>query len=488
MVAKYTTNRQLEFTEADEEFNPEVCSSQTPIDNSDRVAGKVLPFPSSENFPEEIATESLSERDEEPPVTSQGGIDPLLTSYFTSISKISLLNEKEELTLAKRIKETEHMLISSIIQWDQLFKKDFIKSLPAANLKKIRRNIAQANGAFQLFDDFINLERERKRLYHTDQKLTQGTAAHEELKESLYKVETTLSKNIAQTNLSETAINVIIRQVRNLSNGHRITKNQQQVELELGKTLRRIRHNLDEIRSAKKELVQANLRIVISIAKKYAYHGIPLSDLIQEGNLGLIRATDTYDYRRGHRFITYASWWIKQAVLRIIDCHSRTIRTPVYLREKINTITKASNQLQLKCKRKPTLDEIAKTTNISLEAIEKVTQSFKESLSLDSFIDDNGENTINLSSTHTDNAIVTHLLSSDLTQRINAILSVLSQREQDILKLRFGIRESHNHSLEEIGRKFNLSRERIRQILEEALKKLRNPKSLNTLKDFIQLN
>lgn len=488
MAVKYSTYRQVEFTEAEEEFNPEVCSSLTPIYGSNRVAGKIIPFPSSENFPENATTESLTERDEEPSVTSQGGIDPLLTRYFTSISKISLLNEEEEINLAIRIKETEKMLIASILQWDQLFKRDFMKSLPAMHVKKIRKTISQANGTFYLFDDFSDLERKRKRLCRNEKKLTQGTSAQEEIKDAIYKVETALSKAIAQTNLSDNAVNALIKRLNNLSNGHTKTKKQQQVELDLEKTLKKIRHYLYEIKAAKNELVQANLRIVISIAKKYSYHGIPLSDLVQEGNLGLIRATDTYDYRRGYRFITYASWWIKQAVLRIIDCHSRTIRTPVYLREKINKITKVSNQLQVKCKREPTLGEIAETINISLEAIEKVTQSFKESLSLDSFIDENGENAINLSSTHTDNTIVTQLLSSDLTYRINAILSVLSQREQDILKLRFGIRESHNHSLEEIGRKFNLSRERIRQILEEALKKLRSHKSLNTLKDFIELN
>jgi RNA polymerase primary sigma factor len=493
MVFKYSTYGQETLTEFAEEylakeFNQEECTTLTMVDLSEQTAGKVLPFPASDSLPDNISDVPSLASDKGSSVEHQSGVDSSLARYFSSISKYRLLSEEEEKELAIDIKEAEKMLMSVIMQWNKLFKKDFIRSIPAKHMKEVRKRISQANGTFPLFDDFITLESERKRLLLTQKRLTQNATAYEKIEEELYKVESALSKTIAQTNLSKSAVNILIKQVKSLSNGHRKTKRQQQVELELASMLRKISHYLDEIRTVKNGLVQANLRIVISMAKKHTYHGIPFSDLIQEGNLGLIRATDTYDYRKGHRFITYASWWIKQAVLRVIDCHSRTIRTPIYLREKINKIKKVSNQLQVECKRKPTLHEIAETTNISLETIEKVKQSFKESLSLDSFIEENGEKAINPPSAHTDNAIIQQTLFSDLNQRIHSSLSALPQRERDIVKLRFGIGESHNHSLEEIGKHFNLSRERIRQILEEALKKLRHPRSLNKLKDFIEPN
>jgi len=493
MAFKYLPYGHEALAEVDEDFLTEEVSQEeglvlTLVETPDHTAGKLLSFPVSENFPDDVPIESPPERDEELYVTSQDGTDPLLARYFKSISRFSLLTEEEEITLAMRIKENEKMLKDLIIQWDRLFKRDFMRSLPAAQVKEIRKKIYQANGTFHLFDDLINLERERKRLHRTRKKFTHGTNAQEELEEELYKVETALSKAIAQINFTEPVVNSLIKQVKKLSNGHRKTKRQQQVEWKLGKTLRKISRSLHEISNAKNELIQANLRLVISIVKKYAYHGIPLADLIQEGNLGLIRATDTYDYRKGHRFITYATWWIRQAVLRVIDCHSRTIRTPVYLREKMNKIAKAKNQLQLECRRKPTFDEIAEITNISLEAIEKVIQSFKESLSLDAFIEDHGEKALNSLRNHTKNAIIRQATLSDLAQRVDASLSILSKRERDVIKLRFGIGESHNHSLQEIGKKFNLSRERIRQILEAALRKLKNSKSRNELKDFVVLN
>lgn len=492
MSFTYSPYGQEALAEVNEDFLAEEVSKEermvTPIDGPYQNEGKLIPFPVSEDYKDEVVTELPTDRNEPLHSSSQDGADPLLTRYFKSISKIGLLDEHEEKSLAIRIKENEKTLRDLIIQWNRLFKKDYIRSLPSIQAREIRKKINEANGTFHLFDHLINLERERKRLHRTREKLTRRTHAQEELEEELYRVETSLSKAIAQISFAEPAADSLIKQIKKLSNGHRKTRSQQRMEAELGKTLRKISRSLHDIGDAKNELIEANLRLVIRVAKKYVCHGIPLAELIQEGNLGLIRATDTYDYRKGHRFITYAIWWIRQAVLRMIDCHSRTVRTPVYLREKMNTITKATNRLQLECKRQPTLDEIAETTNIPLEAIEKVTQSFKESLSLDTFIEDHGEKTLDPSPHHTENAIVKQAIFTELAQRVDTILSILSKRERDIVRLRFGIGESHNHSLEEIGKKFNLSRERIRQILEAALRKLKNSNSRHELKDFAVLN
>ena len=492
MAFKYLHVGQEALAGVNEDSSVEEISQEeymeTLVDAPDQKAGKLLPFPVTEDYSDEVLKEFPPERDEEAYTFSRDGADPLLTSYFKSISKIGLLNEEEEKNLAIRIKENEKTLRDLIIHWDRLFKREFIRSLPPIQVKEIRKKIDHANGTFHRFDDLINLERERKRLHRTQKRLTRSANAKQDFEEDVYRTETALSKAIAQISLAEPAANSLIKQIKKLSNGHKKTKKQQQVESELGETLRRISRSLHEIGDAKNELIKANLRLVISIAKKYVCHGIPLAELIQEGNLGLIRATDTYDYRKGHRFITYAIWWIRQAVLRMIDCHSRTVRTPVYLREQMNKITKAKNQLQLECKRQPTLNEIAETTNISLESIEKVTQSFKESISLDAFIEDHGEKPLDSFRHHAENAIIRQTTLAELSQRVSAMLSILSPRERDVVKLRFGIAATHNHSLEEIGKKFNLSRERIRQILEAALRKLKNSNSRNELKDFAVLN
>ncbi len=267
-----------------------------------------------------------------------------------------------------------------------------------------------------------------------------------------------------------------------------ITKKQQLVEAEMIKTLRKIAKFSKEIKTLKQQLIQANLRLVISIAKRYVTRGLTLPDLIQEGNLGLIRAIDTYDYRRGHRFVTYATWWIRQSIIRALDCHSRTIRTPVYMNEKMNLITKASNHLLQQYKREPTLEEIAEKINTPLELVEKVMQSFKDSTSLDALTEEKRENVTSLALRNETFSTLDQVIHASLSQTTEDILFDLTQREREIIKLRFGIGEDHDHTLEEIGWTFNLSRERIRQIIEVALNKLRAPQRKMKLNDFINLN
>jgi RNA polymerase primary sigma factor len=241
---------------------------------------------------------------------------------------------------------------------------------------------------------------------------------------------------------------------------------------------------------AKKKLAGANFRLVVSIAKRYVGRSpnLTLLDLIQEGNLGLIRAIDTYDYRRGHRFISYATWWIRQAIIRALDCQSRTIRTPVHINEKFKKITKISHQLLQEYKGKPSLENIAKETNTPLESIEKVIKCFNDTISLDTCIDKGGNDVTTPPLGYPMLSTLGKVISSDLSQHIDLMLSDLTLREREIVKLRFGIGVIHDHTLEEIGEKFHLSRERIRQILERALDKLRNPKHMIQLKDFVDFN
>jgi len=471
-----------------EEISQEEYPILTLVDKTNHLGETKCSSPIQVDHLESESEEFSLQSKEELYSDSQGGADSSLVTYFKTINRFRLLSEEEERILAKVVKENEEKVKSLVIKWNQLFKKDFIGKFSSTHMKEIRKKTQQVNGSFHLFDDLIRWERKRKRVTRALKRLSHRSNGKKELQEELHKVEAEISKSIAQMNLNKTTINMIIGNLKKLSNGHKRTKKHQLVEQELRRMLREIGHTSKEIKATKNELIQANLRIVISIAKKYSQHGIPLSDLIQEGNLGLIRAIDTYDYRRGHRFITYATWWIRQAVLRVIDCHSRTIRTPIYIREKMNQILKASHRLLQEYKRKPTLEEIAKTTNIPLETVEKVTQSFRDALSMDTFIEENGERALNSSLNHKNNSILERAITSNLSQIIDLILSDLTQREREIIKLRFGIGERHDHTLEEIGERFNVSRERIRQILGKTLRKLKAPNNVRNLKEFIEFN
>ncbi|MBW1853519.1 MAG: sigma-70 family RNA polymerase sigma factor [Deltaproteobacteria bacterium] len=409
------------------------------------------------------------------------GLNSSLAIYFKDINNFPLLTEEEEKALAKRIKESEEECKNLILQY-HLFKGELLKMVPSKQKKETVQRFQILNGFFHLFDDLIILEKERKKAYRTIKSPTNSSTVELERQEKLHKVEAEFSKCIAEINLNKTNINGVMRNLKKIPVGKRYIHKKHRFEKELKKTLREIAKRSLEIKNLKNQLIQANLRLVISIAKKYPNKGVLLHDLIQEGNLGLKRAIDTYDYKRGHRFITYATWWVRQAVIRALHCQSRTIRTPIYINEKMNQVEKASHHLLLKCKREPTLPEIAEETNTPLESIEKVKESFKDSIPLEEFIEGKENGLINGSLNYTTNTPLEHAVSSDLSHTIDMILSDLTNRENNIIRLRFGIEKDYDHTLEEIGSEFNISRERVRQILEVALTKLRKSKRMMELK------
>lgn len=238
--------------------------------------------------------------------------------------------------------------------------------------------------------------------------------------------------------------------------------------------------------AAKKRLSESNLRLVVSIAKRYVGHGMPFLDLIQEGNLGLIRAVDKFDYRRGCKFSTYATWWIRQAVTRSIADQARTIRIPVHMVETINKFNKVSLELTARLGRKPYINEIAKELHLSEEKICEIIKAAQEPVSLDAPINE-AEDT-RLIDFIEDNSIPvpdTKISTSLLRESLEEVMRTLTDREREVLMLRYGFNDGYTHTLEEISRKFNLTRERIRQIEAAALKKLKHPNRSRKLLEFL---